>query len=446
MSKENGFRVKDVLRAEVAPALGCTEPVAIALAAAAAASLIPDKPISAIEIWVDPNIYKNGVAVVIPGTQGLNGLDLAGALGALGGDPTRRLEVLTTIDKSIVRKASELLDRKKVSLNLLKDRQGLYVKTIVRSKTTAAEAVIESLHDNIVSLKVNGQPVMDSVLLATGINGAEKSKLLRVEAWLKELSLADLVELLDDLDDDDFSFLEEGVRYNMRLAEYGLKHGSGLGIGKALERLVRQGLIKRDMIVASRILTAAASDARMAGVSLPAMSSAGSGNHGLTAILPIWAVKDYIECDRQVIFEAIGISHILTAYVKAHTGRLSAVCGCSVAAGAGATAGVTHLLGGTLHHMAGAITNLTQDLAGVICDGAKAGCSLKLATAAGTAVQSALFSLQGVQVQSTDGIIAASAEKTMQNVGLLSTQGMIETDRTILQIMLEKQFSRIEKE
>jgi len=446
MSKENEFRVKDVLRAEVAPALGCTEPVAIALAAAAAASLIPGEPISAIEIWVDPNIYKNGIAVAIPGTKGLNGLDLAGALGALGGDPARRLEVLATIDESVVRNARELLDRKKVSVNLLKDRQGIYVKTIVRSNTTAAEAVIESLHDNIVSLKVNERAVLDSVLLATGKNGGEKSKLITVEAWLKKLNLADLVELLDDLDEDDFIFLEEGVQYNMRLAEYGLKHGSGLGIGKALERLVRQGLIKRDMVVASRLLTAAASDARMAGVSLPAMSSAGSGNHGLTAILPIWAVKDYIECDRQVILEAIGISHIITAYVKAHTGRLSAVCGCSVAAGAGATAGVTHLLGGTLHHMAGAITNLTEDLAGVICDGAKAGCSLKLATAAGTAVQAALFALQGVRVQSTDGIIAASAEKTMQNIGLLSTQGMIETDRTILKIMLEKQFSRIEKQ
>ena len=293
---------------------------------------------------------------------------------------------------------------------------------------------------------MNGQPVADSVLLAGGKNGGQKSKLLRVEAWLKQLSLADLVELLDDLDDDDFSFLEEGVQYNMRLAEYGLKHGSGLGIGKTLERLVRQGLIRKDMIVASRILTAAASDARMAGVSLPAMSSAGSGNHGLTAILPIWAVKDYIECDSQVVLEAIGISHIITAYIKAHTGRLSAVCGCSVAAGAGATAGITHLLGGTLGHMAGAITNITEDLAGVICDGAKAGCSLKLATAAGTAVQSALFALQGVQVQSTDGIIATSAEKTMQNIGRLSTQGMIETDRTILKIMLEKQFSHIEKE
>jgi L-cysteine desulfidase len=439
------FTVKDVLKAEVAPALGCTEPVAIALAAAAAASLIPEKPIISLEIWVDPNIYKNGIAVAIPGTKGLNGLDLAGALGALGGDPVRRLEVLATIDKSVVRKARELLDHKKVSINLLEDKQGIYVKTIVRSNSATAEAIIENLHDNIVSLKVNGQPVRNSALLATGANGEQKSKLSRVEAWLKHLSLAGLVELLDDLDEDDFTFLEEGVQYNMRLAEYGLKHGSGLGIGKTLERLVRQGLIRKDMIVASRILTAAASDARMAGVALPAMSSAGSGNHGLTAILPIWAVKDYIECDSQVVLEAIGISHIITAYVKAHTGRLSAVCGCSVAAGAGATAGITHLLGGTLGHMAGAITNITEDLAGVICDGAKAGCSLKLATAAGTAVQSALFALQGVQVQSTDGIVAASAEKTMQNVGRLSTQGMIDTDRTILKIMLEKQFSRIEK-
>jgi len=261
-----------------------------------------------------------------------------------------------------------------------------------------------------------------------------------VEAWLKQLSLADLVALLDDLDAEDYAFLDEGIQFNMRLADYGLKHGSGLGIGKTMDRLVRQRMISRDMIVTARILTAAASDARMAGVPLPAMSSAGSGNHGLTAILPIWALKDYVESDHQAILQAIAISHIITAYVKAHTGRLSAICGCSVAAGAGATAGVTHLLGGTLQHIAGAITNLTEDLAGVICDGAKAGCSLKLATAAGTAIQSALFALQGVHVKSTDGIIADTAEETMQNVGRLSSQGMIETDRTILKIMLEKNF------
>jgi L-cysteine desulfidase len=438
-----GFRVKDVLHTEVAPALGCTEPVAIALAAAASASLIPDQAIDALEVWVDPNIYKNGIAVAIPGTQGLSGLDLAAALGAFGGDPARRLEVLATIGENTVRKALALVEQKKVSVNLLQDRTGLYVKTVIRSGSTTSEAVIESMHDNIVSLKIDGQPATDSKLLSTGMNGDGKSKLLQVEAWLKQLSLTDLVALLDELDDDDYSFLEEGIQFNMRLADHGLKHGSGLGIGKTMDRLIRQRLIKRDMIVAARMLTAAASDARMAGVPLPAMSSAGSGNHGLTAILPIWAVKDYIECDQQAILQAIGISHIITAYVKAHTGRLSAICGCSVAAGAGATAGITHLLGGTLHHMAGAITNLTEDLAGVICDGAKAGCSLKLATAAGTAVQSALFALQGVYVKSTDGIVAASAEETMQNVGRLSNQGMIETDRTILKIMLEKRFSNV---
>ncbi len=434
------FRVKDVLKTEVAPALGCTEPVAIALAAAAAATLIPEQTIDALDIWVDPNIYKNGIAVAIPGTQGLNGLDLAAALGALGGDPSLRLEVLATVEDDTVARALKLLEQRKVSVKLLQDRTSLYVKAVIRSADHASEAIIEGLHDNIVSLKLDGQPVVNAKLLSDMETGDGKSKLLMVEAWLKQLSLADLVALLDDLDAEDYAFLDEGIQFNMRLADYGLKHGSGLGIGKTMDRLVRQRMISRDMIVTARILTAAASDARMAGVPLPAMSSAGSGNHGLTAILPIWALKDYVESDHQAILQAIAISHIITAYVKAHTGRLSAICGCSVAAGAGATAGVTHLLGGTLQHIAGAITNLTEDLAGVICDGAKAGCSLKLATAAGTAIQSALFALQGVHVKSTDGIIADTAEETMQNVGRLSSQGMIETDRTILKIMLEKNF------
>jgi L-cysteine desulfidase len=268
-----------------------------------------------------------------------------------------------------------------------------------------------------------------------------KSELLEMETWLKGLSLENLIELLDDLDDEDRKFIEEGIRFNLRLAEDGLKHGQGLGVGKSLERLARQGLIKKDMIHEARKLASAAADARMAGVKLPAMSSAGSGNHGLTAILPIKAVADFVDCDHNTLLEAVCLSHMITAYVKAHTGRLSAVCGCSIAAGAGAAAGVTYLMAGNIHHIAGAIKNLTEDLAGVICDGAKAGCALKLATAAGTAVQAALFSLQGVNVLSTDGIIGHSSEQTMQNIGTLSTQGMIETDRTILKIMLAKQFS-----
>ncbi|MBW2193506.1 MAG: serine dehydratase subunit alpha family protein [Deltaproteobacteria bacterium] len=434
------FTIKEILKTEVSPALGCTEPAAIALATAAAASLLSEEAIESIEIWVDPNIYKNGIAVSIPGTQGLQGLDMAGAIGAFGGDPQRRLEVLAPITDEHITRAKQLVAAKKVKVHLLKDQKGLFIKTTVKSPQNTAECIIEDFHDNIAVLSLNNKPISDSPYLKTGTVAQGVIDGLSIETWLKRLSLFRLQSLLDDLDDEDLAFLEEGVNFNLRLAEHGLKYGSGLGIGRTLERLVRQKLIKKDMMLAARILTSAASDARMAGVKLPAMSSAGSGNHGLTATLPIWAVKDYVACDKKTVLESIALSHLITVYVKAHTGRLSAVCGCSIAAGAGATAGITYLLGGDLHHIAGAIANLTEDLAGVICDGAKAGCSLKLATAAGTAVQSALFSLQGVRVQPSDGIIGITPEQTMQNVGELSTAGMVETDRTILKIMLEKQF------
>jgi L-cysteine desulfidase len=425
---------------EVAPALGCTEPAAISLGAAAAASLLPERTIDSIEVWVDPNIYKNGLAAVIPGTGGLCGLEKAAALGALGGDPSLKLEVLDPVDDEIVERMRLFLSRETVEVHLLSDRKGLLIRSVVSSGGDTAESIIEELHDNISTLKLNGKRLADHPLLSR-VDEQGKSELSELEAWLKSLSFEELVALVDDVDPEDMAFLEESVRCNLRLAEYGLKHGSGLGVGKALDRLVRQGLIKRDMILDARILASAAADARMAGAKLPAMASAGSGNHGLTAVLPIRAVMDHVESDQRAFLEAIGLSQIVTAYVKAHTGRLSAVCGCSIAAGAGAAAGITYLLGGTVKQMAGAVKNLTVDLAGVICDGAKAGCAFKLATAAGTAVQASLFALQGITVQATDGIIGASLEQTTQNIGELSTEGMIETDRTILSIMLQKRFA-----
>ncbi len=436
------FTVKDVLNLQVAPALGCTEPVAIALGAAAAMSLLPGNDFDSLELSLDPNVYKNGLAVSIPGANGLSGLDMAAALGAAGGDPTLRMEVLQPVTDAHAATAKKSLADKKIKVSLLKDQRGLFVKNVIKSGNDTAESVIEGLHDNIVSLKLNGKDV-DSPLIIKHDKAGE-SPIAAMERWLKELTLNDLIALTDHLDDEDFAFLQEGVDVNMRLAEQGLKFGMGLSVGKTLERLVRQGLIKKDMILAARILASGAADARMSGLPLPAMSSAGSGNHGLTAILPIWAVKDYVtDADQKTVLEAIALSHIVTAYIKAHTGRLSAVCGCSVAAGAGATAGITYLLGGDAKHIAGAIKNLLEDLAGIICDGAKAGCALKLATAAGTAVQAALFSLHGVNVHATDGIIGDSSEDTMRNIGTLATDGMVQTDRTILDIMLRKQFSDV---
>ncbi|MDO9631524.1 MAG: L-serine ammonia-lyase, iron-sulfur-dependent, subunit alpha, partial [Humidesulfovibrio sp.] len=360
------FSVKDVLRLQVAPALGCTEPVAVALAAAAAVSLLGLGPAEAakaglgleVEVWVDPNVYKNGLAVTIPGTGGLCGLDTAAALGALGGDPTLGLEVLEPVGDVVVEAVKKMLRQGRVTLNLLSERRGLHIRAVARLGGRQAEAVVEGQHDAIVSLSLDGVAVTDSALLkGMGPGGSEVAEL---EAWLRELSLADLIALTDELDSEDMAFLEEGVRHNLRLAEHGLKTGCGMGVGKTLERLARQKLMARDMSLAARMLTSAAADARMDGVKLPAMSSAGSGNHGLTAVLPIWAVKDFLTCGHEDALRAIGLSHIVTASVKAHTGRLSAVCGCSVAAGAGATAGVAALLGGDLHHIAGAIKILIE--------------------------------------------------------------------------------------
>ena len=431
------FTVKDILQMEVAPALGCTEPVAIALGAAAAASLLPGKTIDRIEMWADPNIYKNGMAVVIPGTGGMTGLDVAAAVGAFGGDPSLGLEVLNTVDQQTVEKTKTLLEKKGIDVHLIEE-SGLHIKTIITSGNDRAFSEIKELHTNIVSLTLNDVPVTDSPLLSKVASKSGKSAMAILEEWLMGLTLDDIFELIDEIDEDDLAFLKKGVEYNVKLAEHGLKYGSGLGIGKAIERQLKQKLMVKDMATSARIMTSAAADARMSGVNLPAMSSAGSGNHGLTAILPIWAIKDFVDHDEETVLRAIGLSHIITAYVKAHTGRLSAVCGCSVAAGAGATAGITYLVGGDIKHMAGAIKNIMEDLAGVICDGAKAGCALKLNTAAGAAVQAALFSLQGINVQDTDGIIGDSTEQTVRNLGTLSHQGMVETDRTILKIMRDK--------
>jgi L-cysteine desulfidase len=435
------YFIKDILRLGVAPALGCTEPAAVALCSAASAMLLPTKDLSSIEVWLDPNIYKNALGVAIPVASGECGIDLAAALGAFGGDPVLNLEVFRSVNNEIVRKAKEFIHAGNVKINLLEQHKGIFIRVRINAGTDEAEAVIEDTHDNITKLTLNGINIEDNSLLSGSRRIHHDIKSL--EAWLSGLSLAELVNLLDDLDTEDFLFLEEGVRINLALAEYGLKHGPGLGIGLTMERLVSEGLLKKDMVLASRILTSAASDARMSGVNLPAMSSAGSGNHGLTATLPIWAVKDYLSSiEEEKIYRAIALSHILTAYIKAHTGRLSAICGCSVAAGAGAAGGIAYLMNGNLQHIAGSIKNLIGDLAGVICDGAKAGCSLKLATAAGTSVQSALFALHGIDVKATDGIIAATPEQTMKNVGELSCQGMIETDRTILGIMIKKQFDQ----
>jgi len=260
-----------------------------------------------------------------------------------------------------------------------------------------------------------------------------------LEKWLISLSLGDIVALLDDLDSDDISYVQQGIDLNRALVEYGLTYGPGLGAGKSQQSLVRRGLIKTDMAFRGGMAAAAGIDSRMGGVDLPAMTLAGSGNQGIAAGMPIVAVAGFATLDDDfVLIRAVILSYLITCHIKTGVGRLSALCGSAVASGAGIAAGVGYLLGGSVEKIGGAIMNHIENFSTIICDGAKTGCALKVGEAASSAVKSALMALQGTVVGPTDGIIDKGPEVTMRNVGRLTREGLSRMDATILDIMLRK--------
>lgn len=435
------YTVRDVLSMEVAPALGCTEPIAVALAAASATDLLPSREITSINVVVDPNIFKNGMGVAIPAAHHGKGLDLAAAMGALAGNASARLEVLRDVDEAAFEQARGLVAQGMVQLTHRSER-GLYVNVEVESKNgDRARAVIQGRHDAIVLRELNGQLVESAEQMAQSSNTTSGEDL---RMWLTQRSITDLIGLLDGLEQQDYDFLRKGVNMNLALSRYGLEHKCGLGVGRTLERLTERGMIVRDAITEAQILAAAAADARLAGAPLPAMSSAGSGTQGLGAVLIIWAVRKRLGTfDEQWALRATALSHLVTSSLKGRIGRLSAMCGCAIASGAGAAAGITHMMGGNAEAVSGAIKNVTADLAGVICDGAKASCALKLASAARCAVQAALFALEDVVAGENDGIVCAAAEDTMDALGRLSNEGMPATDKVILDIMCTKECNKL---
>ncbi|MBS3779287.1 MAG: serine dehydratase subunit alpha family protein [Desulfovermiculus sp.] len=436
------FTFKDFLHLEVSPALGCTEPVAVALATAAAAGLLPTRSPEHIRIRVDGNVFKNGLAVMIPGTAGRRGLDLAAALGAVAGDAGRAMQVLEGLSPEQVEQAADLVDSNRVEVDLDPDQRGLFIQAEITAGQDTARALIQEAHDSIVNLSLNGRKILDSPLLEReqdeNFSSPHHHSVAHLEAWLKEQSLSSLLVLLQQAEDQDLAFLRQGVDMNRKLAEYGLAHTSGLGVGKALADLADEKILHKDMLLAAKIQTAAAADARMAGADLPAMSSAGSGNNGLTAILPIWAAGEFLDCPEKTLLQAIGLSHLVTAFIKTHTGRLSAVCSCSLAAGAGSAAGLAYALNGDMQCITRAVNNVIEDLGGVLCDGAKTGCALKLATAAGSAVQAALLAQRGVGAVPVEGILGRTPEQSIAHLGRLCREGMTQTGATILDIMLGK--------
>ncbi|MPM71651.1 hypothetical protein SDC9_118619 [bioreactor metagenome] len=384
------------------------------------------------EVTVNGNVYKNGTAVGIPGT-GETGLNIAAALGAIKKRPESQLAVLAEITQAELAAARSMLKQEIVAVKVDEGKKSLSVRVRINAGNDWAEAVIADKHTNLVRLERNGYCLFSQEQAATAQN-------LDYRQYLRgnDLTIKELIEAIETMPFEELAFILEGVNMNVMAAQTGLSKRLGLGIGALYYDMVTDGRLSDDIVNYAKMLTAAAADARMSGESVPVMSSAGSGNHGITVILPVYAAARKLAATSELVARAVAISHVVTVYIKMHTGNLSALCGCAVAAATGASAAIVWLMGGTIIQIEWAMKNVIANLSGMICDGGKVGCALKLSTAAGAAVEGALLAQNNIVVPDTNGIIGTTIEQTIKNLGQISSPGMAFTDKVILDIMLAK--------
>lgn len=436
----------DIIHREVKPALGCTEPIAVALAVAKAVEIISDncpgtcpdgwrrEAAFKIDVSVSSNILKNAMGVGIPGT-GMVGIPVAAALGAVCGESALGLEVVKNASAQDIARAKELVETKAVHVSVADTDRLLYVKATVTLEGASASAevdphayaVIEDDHDRIVETSFADHILMSSESGAASVDTGNKDYGLTVkEIW--EFAISAHYE--------DIAFILEDRTLNYALALEGLHGEYGLKVGKAI-RENQKGVFGSDYLSYAMGLTAAASDARMAGCTLPAMSNSGSGNQGITVSMPVIAYAIKYNVDDERLARALILSNLVAIHIKSFLGKLSALCGCVVAS-TGSACGVVYLEGGGYDQICAAIQNMAGNITGMVCDGAKVGCAMKVASGVSCAVQSAVLALRGTCIPSTDGIIDDDVEKTIRNIGKIGSAGMKTTDRMILDIMLCK--------
>ena len=422
---ERDFIIR-LIKREVVPAIGCTEPIAVALCVSKAARLLGKEP-EKIKVLLSANILKNAMGVGIPGT-GMIGLPIAVALGALAGNPDYQLEVLKDITSDDVERGKQVIAENRIDIQLKENiAEKLYIEVIMSAGPDETTAIISGGHTCFVYEARNGNVLLDERISAVAEESEEDGSLS-----LRKVYDFALTAPLEEID-----FILDSARLNKAAAEASFKGDYGHSLGKSLRNDNERRVMGDSVFTRILSYTSGACDARMAGAMIPVMSNSGSGNQGIAATLPVVVYAEENQKSREEMIRALVLSHLTVIYIKQSLGRLSALCGCVVAA-TGSSSGITYLMGGGYEEMTDAVKNMVANLTGMICDGAKPSCAMKLTSGVSTAVFSAMLAMEHKCVTAVEGIIENDVDRTIHNLTRIGAQGMNETDRLVLDIMTHK--------
>ncbi len=426
----NYQHILSLMQREIVPAIGCTEPIAVALSVAKAHELL-GQPIDSLQVRLSGNVYKNAMGVGIPNT-GMIGLPIAIALGATIGRADKGLEVLCETNAAAVEAAKSYLQHTPIQIEVDKATpHKLFIHTCAHAGTETAVVEIADSHTHFLRMVLNGveQPLTSSAEDCSSEHSSSSSD--------EKLTFRMVYDFATSVDVSEVDFLHEAARMNIAAANYSFESDCGHCLGKMLHEGVGNNILGDTLFTKILSYTGGACDARMSGAMIPVMSNTGSGNQGISATVPIVIYGKETGASEEQILRALALSHLTVIYIKQSLGRLAALCGCVVAA-TGSACGITYLMGGGYEEITFAVKNMIGNITGMICDGAKPGCALKVTSGVSTAILSAVLAMQHAHTTSAEGIIDDDIDQTIWNMTLVGNQGMQQTDDVILQIMTQK--------